>query len=486
MNEYKKLLQQLESNIENSLTTSIHADGFRGSKKQVVTIIEKFKDQLLEQLFGMEVVESQIISSSADIMDTLNHQKALSQEMLINAKTLQENNDESNRMVEASIEAADEISKATSLIKESSEELSATTSSAKEIVNRQVDQVYTIIDEINTISDTSRQTLESIKGLQTNIEEISEILTSVQNFYKQTKLLALNASIESARAGEAGKGFAVVANEIGNLADGSEQSVNEIISIMHNINASIDSVSGNSEKEQEKVKETVNQADSVSKGLTMITDAFNSLDTEIQEVNELLDKNKVQTDQVVHHLDMTKSAFDHTNESITQLGLTIERQYKETEKMMHIESILKDMSTSLGNITHQYNLNLLDGAKKTISDKSNQIIDDMMEDVVNHLLDKDPEKNIHQSILDSKLQSSDYIEAIWTNKTDGEFIYSNPPAGIKNASIRDWFNEAIKGKPFISNIYISGISKSPCITISLPIIKDQETLGILGLDVQIN
>ncbi len=486
MNDFKKLLQEMENSIEDSLRTDISSDKYRGSKKQVITIIEKFKGQLLEQLFGMEVVESQIISSSADIMTTLNYQKDLSQEMLANAKTLQENNDQSNHMVEASIKAADKISESTSMIKKTSEELSATTSSAKDIVNRQVKQVYMIIDEINTISAISLQTLDSIKDLQSNIAEISEILTSVQNFYKQTKLLALNASIESARAGEAGKGFAVVANEIGNLATGSEQSVNEIISIMQNINAGIESVSGNSEKEQIKIKETVSQADSVSMGLTTITDAFNSLDKEIHEVNELLDKNKQQTHQVVDHLDNTKAAFDHTNESINKLSKTIDHQYKETEKMMHIERILKDMSTSLGNITHQYNLNLLDGAKKSISDKSHQIIEDMTENVLKPLIEMEEKKEIHQSILDQQFNSSDYIEAIWTNKTDGTFVYSNPPAGINNASIREWFNEAIKGKPFISNIYISGISKSPCITISLPIIKGQEILGILGLDVQIN
>ncbi|WP_306096969.1 methyl-accepting chemotaxis protein [Sphingomonas sp. DG1-23] len=63
------------------------------------------------------------------------------------------------------------------------------------------------------------QGAENATSLASHTARIESVLTLIAGIAQQTKLLALNASIEAARAGDSGHGFAVVAQEVRSLAD---------------------------------------------------------------------------------------------------------------------------------------------------------------------------------------------------------------------------------------------------------------------------
>lgn len=91
---------------------------------------------------------------------------------------------------------------------------------------------------------------ELVKGLQQNNEEIT-------NVADETNLLSLNASIEAARAGSAGRGFAIIAENIKKLADSSRETA------------------GDSERNQDKIEEAVNNLQDRAKQLIKIIDGVN-------------------------------------------------------------------------------------------------------------------------------------------------------------------------------------------------------------------
>jgi len=88
------------------------------------------------------------------------------------------------------------------------------------------------IEKINLIKDQMESISETVVSLSEHSQQIGAIIATVQDIADQSKLLAVNASIEAARAGDYGKGFTVVAQEIKSLADQSKQATERIRGIL--------------------------------------------------------------------------------------------------------------------------------------------------------------------------------------------------------------------------------------------------------------
>lgn len=71
---------------------------------------------------------------------------------------------------------------------------------------------------LSTMQDYQQELSEQRNAMREAMLELSNIVASIDDIARQSRLLALNASIEAARAAEAGRGFGVVSDEVKKLA----------------------------------------------------------------------------------------------------------------------------------------------------------------------------------------------------------------------------------------------------------------------------
>ncbi len=150
-----------------------------------------------------------------------------------------------------------------------------------------------VMTEVENIQKQTQQNNESVEKIIAAVSYISDIAD-------QTNLLSLNASIEAARAGETGKGFAVVAEEIGKLANQSNEAsteISELVNLLsYNSNQTMDimdSVQDAMNDQTKKLVETSNifkqlqeHVSHVADGVDVIRDATVQLGKETDEIGK--------------------------------------------------------------------------------------------------------------------------------------------------------------------------------------------------------
>ena len=321
------ITQNIADMSAGDFTIDITADsndeiGLMGSK------VQEFVDSMRQMLSSINEESSKLMEQSENSDEV---SKSMYDASSSQAEAMEGLNNTVNQLSVAVTEIAENATTLAMVVSDTRENSDKASDSMKETVEiskKGREDMERLGIAMEGIQNANKTLADSIDKVGAASEEITSIVGMIGEIASETNLLSLNASIEAARAGEAGRGFAVVASEIGNLANNSSQSAQDIANLIHEIRNLITDViqqANESAKSIEENSELIHQAiatfDQIYQNIELSNERLNAVVDNISTVSDVAtsvaaisEEQAASTDEI---LETSRDMVEHAN-NITQ------------------------------------------------------------------------------------------------------------------------------------------------------------------------
>lgn len=172
-------------------------------------------------------------------------------------------------------------------------------------------QVTQAQNSLNSLAEEVRVATDVVTELEEHGNQISTILSTIQNIAEQTNLLALNAAIEAARAGEQGRGFAVVADEVRILSQRTHASTEEIQTMIETLQSTTKKAVGIMNDSRMLADTSVDDSHAAAASLTQIQHAVESISDMATQIASAAEEQASVTSEITRN---TEGIRDVSNE----------------------------------------------------------------------------------------------------------------------------------------------------------------------------
>lgn len=198
--------------------------------QQMLTAVEGTLKELIDSVGKSGTMVAELDQSSVQLVDNAQGTQGLSESI--------------SSAVEQNAATASEIANAAASTLEAVRELGE---SSDENQHRFSDT----LNKMEALQGSAQHIAELSQTLDSQVEQITDAVKTINVLFEQTNLLALNASIEAARAGEQGRGFSVVADEVRSLALKSLESSERISQVLSALQRASKAISDSSKENGE-------------------------------------------------------------------------------------------------------------------------------------------------------------------------------------------------------------------------------------------
>ncbi|MBN2899398.1 MAG: hypothetical protein JXO44_11560 [Clostridia bacterium] len=478
-----RMISAYAKEVINGSVTAEPDSGISKSNSEVVDSIQTL-DKNVKRVIG------KMLTTTEKLTDLIDELKDNSEIIATSSEHVATNITEIAQSIDhISTESATTMSSAEKMV----EDISTLTSVADENVSlagRMQDNLVVNINNIEALigatsdSAVSNKTIEEkVVKLNGDMKEIEQIVEIINGISEQTNLLALNASIEAARAGESGRGFAVVAEEVRKLAEESALSTHKIKDII----TSLSQVSG-------EITRLINQS-------TKIIDNNLALAGKSTASNEQITKDVSVTMSSMGNISALCSKQQATTEDVFKLIEAITEQASMvTANSEEAAALTEEQSASIENVSASVNTlhqaareleGIVEDYRRSLSmdKRSEERITAAVKSIENYVstLKLSGIRDIKPEQLSKLVRENPSYEFIGVADVHGMAFAFSMDVGTDTIDIgyRRYFKEALKGKSYVSEPYISMITDEYCVSVAVPVTVGANLEGIFITDVKL-
>ncbi len=302
---FSKFILYIHEVSEGNLNIAIVQNG--QLSKSFQQMIDNYRDvlkKIAESASEINQITDQVSAATQQLSSGINEQAGTSEEIV------------------ASIE---EMEKTAANIASTSQRLKDSYDRTYQLIENGRQLLVAHRNEMDVSRTLTAQNREKMSQLSEDIHKITQILGRISDIATETKMLALNASIEALKAGESGKGFSAVALEIRKLAESTLQFTNDVHTVISKTTYSAQEVERVSQEVENKIEETFQQSEEIGREFTRI-------DEETQELVELGDflseaasQQQIVTKQITKAIKETSIVLKESARSSTDIAESTEQ-----------------------------------------------------------------------------------------------------------------------------------------------------------------